>query len=169
MDRNVGLFKYWKVSNIPLFIIAGPMLCVLLISGFAYIDNTTNDSKIETEVRTPEHDIRAVRMKSEPSKTQIGSASNSDIRVLRRLVLPQLMMAILALTTFHVQIVNRISSGYPIWYYYVASKFVPGNRRGSPMLPEVFERKGVHAALVRMMIMYALIQGVLFAAFLPPA
>lgn len=83
---------------------------------------------------------------------------------LRELALPQLGLAIMAATTFHVQIINRIASGYPIWYLTVAvwltdqelsSQLWTGSDRGQ--------------WTIRAMIMYSLIQGMLFANFLPPA
>jgi phosphatidylinositol glycan class V len=68
---------------------------------------------------------------------------------------PQLVAAVLAITSFHVQVVNRVSSGYPLWYMYLA-------------LRALTDGKGARSA-VRDMVMYALVQGVNFAAFLPPA
>jgi phosphatidylinositol glycan class V len=87
-----------------------------------------------------------------PAAPQSG---DGDAGLLRRLALPQLAVAALAITSFHVQIVNRISSGYPLWYMHLARGVVAdgkGARRG-----------------VRAMVVYALVQGALFAAFLPPA
>jgi phosphatidylinositol glycan class V len=75
--------------------------------------------------------------------------------VLRRLALPQIVLAVLAFTSFHVQVVNRLSSGYVLWYLYIARSVLQG------------DRYAVWA--VRLMIMYAMVQASLFAAFLPPA
>lgn len=80
------------------------------------------------------------------------------------LALPQLVLAITAATNFHVQIINRISSGYPVWYLVMATWIV--NRQAT-------EEKGVKDSFgewaVRLMILYSIVQGMLFAAFLPPA
>lgn len=79
--------------------------------------------------------------------------------LLFRLALPQLALAVLALTSFHVQIITRISSGYPLWYLVLAREITDGDAK------EIRIAKWT----VRWMVMYALIQGVLFASFLPPA
>ena len=39
-----------------------------------------------------------------------------------RLALPQLILAGLALTSYHVQIITRQSSGYPYWYIWLAAQ-----------------------------------------------
>jgi GPI mannosyltransferase 2 len=121
----VGLFKYWTLSNIPLFAIAAPMLWIMLRSALS------------------------------PFHLRSATPPDQDGALLRRLALPQLAVAVLAVTSFHVQIVNRISSGYPLWYMYLA--------RGV-----VADEKGARRT-VRAMVMYGLVQSALFAAFLPPA
>jgi GPI mannosyltransferase 2 len=68
------------------------------------------------------------------------------------LTIPQLILAVLALTTYHVQIITRIASGYPWWYIWLAA-----------------ERPRSVKIAVRWMALYALIQGGLYASFLPPA
>lgn len=83
---------------------------------------------------------------------------------LPELALPQLVLAITAATSFHVQIVNRISSGYPIWYWTVASWLLDRDSRRRPG-----DRLDRAQLTIRAMVMYAMIQGVLFANFLPPA
>jgi phosphatidylinositol glycan class V len=69
----------------------------------------------------------------------------------------QVMLAILAITSYHVQIITRIASGYPIWYWWLARRFF------SPK----FSTSGNQVVIF--MVMYASIQAVLFASFLPPA
>jgi GPI mannosyltransferase 2 len=126
-------------------------------------------------VRTPEHWLRA------------------------RLAVPQLLLAVAAFTSFHVQIITRLSSGYPLWYLHIAQAILgfverlrtssAPNRSGSPVSvtkpsaeaeSEVSEDSSANPAIrafvwmrpeliTRFMIMYALIQGSLFASFLPPA
>lgn len=73
------------------------------------------------------------------------------------------MLALAAATSFHVQIVNRIASGYPLWYLTVAAWLE--NRQ--PGIQTVISDRGQWA--VRAMVMYSMIQGMLFANFLPPA
>lgn len=76
-------------------------------------------------------------------------------RIVTSLALPQLVLAVLALTSYHVQIITRISSGYPLWYIWLAFKLQDRPRRAS--------------LVIRWMVIYALIQAGLYACFLPPA
>lgn len=92
-----------------------------------------------------------------------GWLSPVGVDVARRLAVPQILLALLALTTYHVQIVTRISSGYPLWYWWLASKIVA---RDSIKLAGCEVRARV---IVLWMVMYACLQAGLFAAFLPPA
>lgn len=81
-----------------------------------------------------------------------------------QLVLPQLALALAAATSFHVQIINRLSSGYPLWYLSVARSATASessNKRSKVGLS--------FQIVVRGMIMYAIIQAALYASFLPPA
>jgi phosphatidylinositol glycan class V len=81
-----------------------------------------------------------------------------------RLALPQLVLAILALFVYNVQIITRLSSGYPLWYIWVAERIVFPDQSASQ--GKTFMRSSM---IFRFMIMYAIIQGGLFASFLPPA
>lgn len=83
---------------------------------------------------------------------------------LPELALPQLLLALAAATSFHVQIVNRIASGYPIWYLTVAVWLAD---KKSDLRAGKRAESGQWA--VRAMVMYAMIQGMLYANFLPPA
>jgi GPI mannosyltransferase 2 len=69
----------------------------------------------------------------------------------------QVILTVSAITSYHVQIINRISSGYPVWYWWLA-RSLGGTKTAS-----------LGANFVVFMIMYAAIQGALFASFLPPA
>lgn len=82
---------------------------------------------------------------------------------LPELALPQLVLAVMAATSFHVQIVNRISSGYPIWYLTVATWLSEAGASRSEGRPDRSQ------IAVRSMVMYAMVQGILYANFLPPA
>ncbi|KAG0136017.1 hypothetical protein HOY82DRAFT_119357 [Tuber indicum] len=115
---NVGVFRYWTIPNIPLFLLATPALIVLICSGIWAI---------------------------------YGGAGP----VVRKLAIPQILLAILALLTYHVQIITRLSSGCVVWYWWVACMICADDARAK--------------WVVRWMVFYALIQGTLFAGFLPPA
>lgn len=69
----------------------------------------------------------------------------------------QTLLAVLAITNYHVQIISRVSSGYPVWCWWVASCLADEKRRAWGYGVTVF------------IVMYASIQGALFASFLPPA
>jgi hypothetical protein len=86
-----------------------------------------------------------------------------EMSLLRRLALPQIALAIAALTSYHVQIITRISSGYPVWYWWVASMML-----GERALPANGSQK-MGKLIIIWMVMYALVQGGLYASFLPPA
>ena len=84
------------------------------------------------------------------------------VDIVRRLSIPQFVLAILAVTSYHVQVVTRLASGYSIWYIWLASNVVTKSQGG-------FARYVTAKSVIRWMVIYALVQGGLFAAFLPPA
>ncbi|KAG8630614.1 hypothetical protein KVT40_002233 [Elsinoe batatas] len=99
-----GFLAYWTLSNLPLFLIAAPVLFSLFwTAGIVFLGQTPVQSKgSQGKGEVPESD------------------SQTEWLALQALAAPQLVLSLLALTTFHVQIVNRISSGYPIWYIVLA-------------------------------------------------
>ncbi|KAJ5089597.1 hypothetical protein N7532_008281 [Penicillium argentinense] len=97
---NVGFLRYWTISNIPLFLLAAPVLAILVKSSWWALQA--------------------------PSTLASGSGGHSSSPVspgsmLFRLAVPQGLLAVMALTSYHVQIINRISSGYPLWYWWLVS------------------------------------------------
>lgn len=144
----MGLFRYWTVSNLPLFVLAAPTLWLLFTSSVTLLCSCAGDLL----PRTP------------ASGTSVTQDTGSAICKLPELALPQLLLAILAVTTFHVQIVNRIASGYPVWYLMVATWVVD-----SQGLSSTKNRSSWAQWFVRGMVVYSLVQGVLYANFLPPA
>lgn len=83
---------------------------------------------------------------------------------MQRFALPQLLLAVLACTSFHVQIVNRVSSGYPVWYIMLAIAIEVTSARATNGNDGTMEQW-----IVRAMVGYAIVQAGLFASFLPPA
>lgn len=84
--------------------------------------------------------------------------TNEQFRLfVRALAATQTILAVLAVTNYHVQIISRLSSGYPVWYWWVAACLMDKKR----------QRLGY--GIVMFVTMYAGIQGGLFASFLPPA
>jgi len=95
------------------------------------------------------------------SASELFEPAAADI--LKRLALPQLIAAVVILTCSHVQIITRLSSGYPLIYLWLASQLVDRVGAKNP------RERGWSKATIRWMVMYAMIQGGLFASFLPPA
>lgn len=151
--RQVGFLQYWTISNLPLFVLAAPMLFIMIFSSLeVWICNSK--TKVE-RMKTEQHQNRDVC-------TDVGLFQCQGI--VQYLAIPQMILAVLSLTTYHVQIITRLSSGYPVWYWWLASMIV--ENRGSHLLGR---KRKMGKLIVRWMVAYALIQGGLFASFLPPA
>ena len=96
----------------------------------------------------------------EPSRglrTMTVDTDEQSRLLVRTLAALQTLLAILAITNYHVQIISRLSSGYPVWYWWVASCLMDK------------QRQSLGYGVVVFITMYATIQGGLFASFLPPA
>ncbi|KAK4200843.1 GPI mannosyltransferase 2 [Triangularia verruculosa] len=130
---NVGFLRYWTISNLPLFLLATPMLAILVRSGV---------EQLTSSARQPVTAAKPVESSQLTSLVQSAAVA-------------QVVLAVLAIAMYHVQIITRISSGYPLWYWWVAGSLIRGEKMGG--------------YIVKFMILYALIQGVLFTSFLPPA
>jgi phosphatidylinositol glycan class V len=148
--RDVGLFRYWTLSNLPLFLLAAPVLWLLFASSVTILRSCAD---------RPLH-WRPVPRISGTSNPRNGS---SALCKLPELALPQLLLAVAAATTFHVQIVNRIASGYPIWYLAMAT-WLDG-RQTTPSGKHFQQAQWFSRGFM----VYALVQGMLYANFLPPA
>lgn len=98
---------------------------------------------------------------SKTKATHIIEVTLASIHNIPELAVPQLVLAVAAITNFHVQIINRLASGYPTWYTLIAMWIVE----------ELDGKKSRNRNewIVRVMITYALTQGMLFGNFLPPA
>lgn len=175
---GVGFLRYWTLSNLPLFLIAGPVLGLLVVTGSICLWK-------------PEYIVQSL-MSTESSKGHrhtgaIEVQQKALTSILRRLALPQLTLAVMAATSFHVQIVNRISSGYPLWYIVLAVaihfrpmtdstmgngdlKVRPTSRtEGGRSLSASVLRGRRLQFVIRGLALYAIVQGGLYASFLPPA
>jgi phosphatidylinositol glycan class V len=148
--RNVGLFHYWTLPNVPLFMMAAPMLWLLLVSSVTVLCSY---------LQPPLHKHPV------PHGATADPIDNSAVAPhVPELAIPQLVLAMAAVASFHVQIVNRLASGYPTWYMIVATWLVDDpNASGNAKT-----QRQSHW-IVRGMLTYAIAQGMLFANFLPPA
>ena len=152
------------------------MLAVLLATGYAAVFNFENFYG-----QTPGVDAAASIKVSAGTQPRRDRDRDMYFAVcVRRLALPQIFLAVLALTNFHVQIINRISSGYPVWYLVIALAIMKSHGdRGHQtkrsqkstldLITAVLNRRKTCQWIVRSMIMYAIIQGGLYASFMPPA
>ncbi|KAG0648638.1 Glycosylphosphatidylinositol-anchor biosynthesis 18 [Hyphodiscus hymeniophilus] len=135
---NVGLFRYWTIPNVPLFLLAAPMIALMTVSGIWALTYRINDKYPPSELQK-----------------KINNVGIERFPILRNLAVSQLMLTCLTFTSAHVQIITRISSAYPVCLWYLAAQL----RKESSLARNV----------VRYMVIYAVVQGGLFASFLPPA
>merc|ERR1711964_627685 len=89
-------------------------------------------------------------------KGQPNEEGRAAQQVLQNLAFTQLALVALTLSTAHVQIITRISSAFPVWLWYGAIASQDG-------------KNTLVGGFVRFMVIYALVQGGLYASFLPPA
>ncbi|KAF2116055.1 GPI mannosyltransferase 2 [Lophiotrema nucula] len=150
---NVGFLRYWTLSNLPLFCLAAPMLWLLF----------------ESSVTTLRDIERSTIRKTRPGSSDVSvkpKDTDAPFCIFPQLALPQLVLAVMAFTSFHVQIVNRLSSGYPIWYLMVA-KWISDSEAEDISIGQI--AKTAPRWTSRGLVMYSIVQGMLFASFLPPA
>ncbi|PYH79177.1 GPI mannosyltransferase 2 [Aspergillus uvarum CBS 121591] len=148
-----GFLRYWTIFNIPLFGLAAPMLAILLASGWQAL---TGELRSSLELPC----AKVEKLRDSPQQARVTD------RLLRSLAVPQVVIAVLTFFNHHVQIITRMASGYPIWYVWVACLLL---QRGSGNVLDDWYRRGSGRVIVNYMVVYALVQGVLYASFLPPA
>lgn len=77
--------------------------------------------------------------------------------LIQALAASQAIVGLLALTSYHVQVISRLASGYAVWYWWIASF----------LMDKVSQSRG--RSIVVFMVMYGGIQAALYSSFLPPA
>ncbi|RAK98570.1 DUF409 domain protein [Aspergillus ibericus CBS 121593] len=140
-----GFLRYWTLPNLPLFALASPMLAILVYSFFW----TLNVESCDT------------------TKRAFPTGQLTD-RLLRSLATPQIILTVMVFFCNHVQIITRLSSGFPVWYVWIAALIVDSHTASSSAKGHL-KRSGYGRIIVQYMVIYAAVQGVLFASFLPPA
>lgn len=145
--------KYWTLSNVPLFLLATPMLCIMMISSVSTGNMVMISSRQQAWVKT------------RPGKRdRSGDKFLCNRKAAQCMAIPQLVLGALALTSYHVQIVTRLSSGYPVWYLWLASIILEDHKQD-----HLGSKWPLGRGIIRWIVLYTLIQGGLFASFLPPA
>ena len=120
-----------------MFFLAAPMTFVLIKTGIDILSDSPASSEVTEEGRS--------------------SSGDQVVALVRCIATAQLILATLAVTSYHVQIITRLASGYPVWYWWLARALV---RRPPAKVASV---------VTVFIVMYASIQVALFAFFLPPA
>lgn len=95
-------------------------------------------------------------MEMKSPKTPADAFSGPSL-LIAAMAFSQLLLAGASVTTYHIQIITRLSSAYPLWYFWLAQQLGQAGTSKSA------------GGVVMYMVMYATIQGALFASFLPPA
>jgi len=157
--RDVGFLRYWTFSNIPLFILALPVLITLVYTSMKVLVTSTDLAS------------QKPNQQAERPGTTIDLLEPHSLDMLKRLALPQLLLSTLALTNYHIQIISRLSSGFVIWYMLLASNILEEDTKLVGKGPQVDQQKlwAWGKSVIRWSIGYALVQAVLFGGFLPPA
>ena len=134
---------------------------MLLVMGKSSIDMWTSVASAAQEAKNKSAKAaRTEEEEEEEEEEEAGASTVLDPRLttlVQCMAAIQILLAVMAFTSYHVQIVTRISSAYPVWYWWLVQGLVGGTRAK------------LSGGLVVFMVMYASIQGILFASFLPPA
>lgn len=141
---GVGFLRYWTPNNIPNFLFAFPTLAIMWKSGCYYSYYLPKSIKTETSVPSIGENERAVLRKIEYYSPYLTV---------------QLLMFFSCILTWHVQIITRVGSCLPVLYWYTAEMLM------STQLAQVKTGK----IIVRYFIVWIVVQGIFFSAFLPPA
>jgi GPI mannosyltransferase 2 len=146
------------------------MLYVLMTSALSFLKEGTFSSHDSSQTHASTKPILANTATSTSGRSSILGHKVFDDK-LAQLALLQLAIAVLAFTSFHVQIVNRISSGYPLWYIWLASRIVQVSSSMKEGARDEAQSRQYwqDQIMLRSMIVYAAIHAGLFASFLPPA
>ena len=138
--RNCGILRYWTLSNLPLFLLATPMISVMVASGIWGLQHQSVETHLSKGNKSEKHSIQNV----------------ADFPILRNLAVSQLLLTLPTFTTAHLQIISRLSSAYPVWMWFESQSLVGG-------------KSSLGKITIRISIMYGLMQGRDFASFLTPA
>ena len=135
-------------------------MCLMIVSAIEPFLSTNDLSLQHTDVGRYQPSSsgvpKATARANEPKPLELAHK--------RIVAITQLALALLTLFSFHVQVINRVSSGYPLWYIFIAEIVITRKRITVGKM-----RIDIGKTMLTWMIMYAVIQAGLFASFLPPA
>lgn len=137
------------------------MLCILSLSAWVAGTQTSEPHKIQNDSTDT---VKGGRQNEDQVREDFIALGIEDQEMARRLALPQLSLAISALFLYHVQVITRLASGYPTWYLWLASTILD-----DPKVRMFAKEWSLAKIMVRWIVCYAILQGCLFASFLPPA
>lgn len=132
------------------------MLGLLIASGLDVLKRPSGLGRSPTAEKGGTTGKRQSQSQAAAAGGAMTAMGTREIVVLS-LVASQVLLAVLAITTYHVQIITRIASGYAVWYWWVADSLLDP------------QRAALGRKIVTFFVMYGAIQGALFASFLPPA
>ncbi|KAH0436366.1 mannosyltransferase [Colletotrichum camelliae] len=153
---GVGFLRYWTPGNIPLFALAAPVLGLLIASGLDVLQRPSGLGRSPTAEKGGTTGKRQSQSQAAVTGGAMTVMGTREIVVLS-LAASQVLLAVLAITTYHVQIITRIASGYAVWYWWIADSLLDT------------QKAALGRKVVTFFVMYGTIQGALFASFLPPA
>ncbi|MBE3050113.1 hypothetical protein IMZ48_47970 [Candidatus Bathyarchaeota archaeon] len=110
--RDNGFLRYWTLPNLPLFLLALPMLAILLTSTRAAASHAL-----------PHLDARPARL-------------------LLSMAVAQGILTVLTLLNHHVQVITRMSSAYPVWYIWLAAALAPAGESAGDLFGRSGRRYG---------------------------
>lgn len=170
---DVGFLRYWKLSNLPLFALAFPVGWLMTETSIPSLFQVHHINRVINGLTTADRRLQPYPPVPDTREERVFEY------VLPRFALPQLLLVALAATSFHCQIINRISSGYPVWYFILAVELCLGDwdEKAKNRKQGLFRLFGNYDRIpstrpewvVRGMVIYAVVQTGLYASFLPPA
>ncbi|KAK4545850.1 hypothetical protein LTR36_002414 [Oleoguttula mirabilis] len=174
---NVGFLRYWTLSNLPLFALAFPIGWIMVDTALPSLFQAHHINRVVNGSCGADRKLQPYPPIPDTREEKVFQY------LLPRLALPQIILVGMAATSFHCQILNRIASGYPLWYFILALELCINN--GGSWRDEglgqrtqgMFRLLGNYDRIpfakpewtVRGMVVYAIVQGGLYASFLPPA
>lgn len=170
---DVGFLRYWKLSNLPLFVLAFPVGWLMAETSIPSLFQVHHINRVINGLTSADQRLQPYPPVPDTQEERVFEY------VLPRFALPQLVLVALAATSFHCQIINRLSSGYPLWYFILAVELCLGDwdDKAKNRAQGLFRLFGNYDRIpstrpewvVRGMVIYAIVQTGLYASFLPPA